>query len=92
MSPELLFFAEGLLAASYAVAALFFLRFWRETKDRLFLYFSAAFALLMVQRALLTVMTDMTEHTAWVYSVRLLAYVLILIAIFDKNRSTSRPL
>jgi hypothetical protein len=87
MTPELHFFAEGLLAAGNAVAALFFLRFWRETKDRLFAFFAAAFALLTLQRALIVVLTGMTEYTSWIYGLRLLAYVLILIAIYDKNRS-----
>ena len=43
----------GAIIAGYAVAALLFLRFWRDTRDRLFATFAGAFALLSVQRALL---------------------------------------
>src|SRR5688572_13722616 len=42
-------FVAGLLVMGYAVAALFFLRFRRETRDRLFAFFAAAFALLALQ-------------------------------------------
>lgn len=92
MRLELRFFAEGFLATGYAVAALFFLRFRRETGDRLFSYFAAAFALLAVQRTLVAVMSSMTDYTSWIYSLRLLAYVLILIAIYEKNRSARKAL
>lgn len=76
----------GAIAMASAVAALFFLRFWRETRDRLFLIFSAAFALLGITRVGLGMSLHQTEvHTLW-YWVRLAAFVLILIAIADKNR------
>ena len=88
MTPEMRFFADGMLAAGYLVAALFFLRFWRDSRDRLFGFFAAAFALLMVQRTLLAVLRSMNDETSWIYLIRLLAYVLILVAIYDKNRST----
>ncbi|HYO75195.1 MAG TPA: DUF5985 family protein, partial [Thermoanaerobaculia bacterium] len=39
---------SGALFAGYAVAALFFLRFWVSSRDRLFAMFSAAFAILAV--------------------------------------------
>lgn len=87
MTPEFRFFAEGMLAASYLVAALFFLRFWRESGDRLFAFFAASFALLMVQRTMLALVQGTSDHTSWIYLIRLLAYVLILLAIYDKNRA-----
>ncbi|MBV8518338.1 MAG: hypothetical protein JO197_13150 [Acidobacteria bacterium] len=75
-------FLSGSLAAGYLVAGLFFLRFWRETRDRLFGYFATAFFILSLQRVLLTLFT---AHTA-LYVVRLAAFVLILWAIAEKNR------
>ena len=74
---------SGILVAGYLVAALFFLRFRRETGDRLFLVFSVAFAILAVQRAALALTT---RSETLIYGLRLLAFVLILAAIIDKNR------
>ena len=79
-------FLMGAIAMASAVVALFFLRFWRETGDRLFAIFSAAFLLLGITRLGLTLSRDLSEgHTLW-YWVRFAAFALILIAIADKNR------
>jgi hypothetical protein len=81
---------SGALAAGYAVAALFFLRFWRETRDRLFVFFALAFALLTVHRVALA-WARVTEHEAILfYMLRLAAFLLILGGIVDKNRVSSR--
>lgn len=79
-------FISGYLALGYGVASLFFVRFWRDTGDRLFALFASAFALLVVQRLVLDYAADSQHETTWAYVVRLLAFVLILIAIIDKNR------
>lgn len=75
-------FLSGALTMAYAVAALFFLRFWRDSHDRLFGFFSAAFWLLALQRAVVT-LCNVGEA---IFLVRALAFVLIIIAIVDKNR------
>src|SRR5688572_22722258 len=76
----------GAIAMASAVVALFFLRFWRETGDRLFAMFSMAFLLLGVTRLGLALSPqDMEGHTHW-YWVRLVAFLVILAAIVDKNR------
>jgi len=87
MTPQLQLFTGGMLAAGYAIAALLFLRFWRETRDRLFAFFAAAFALLTLQTTVLTLLGDRIDEPALMYVVRLLAYLLILAAIVDKNRA-----
>ncbi len=79
---------SGLLVMGYAVAGLFFLRFWRETRDRLFGIFAGAFWLLAVQRVLLAVSQNPNNEQVWLYGIRLLAFVLILIGIVDKNRGS----
>jgi len=79
-------FLSGMLSLGYAVAALYFLRFWRESRDSLFGWFSAAFALLAVHR---TVLTFLHEYDA-LYLARLAAFVMILVAIVQKNRSPQR--
>lgn len=81
---------SGALVAGYAVAGLFFLRFWRETRDRLFGIFAAAFWLLAVQRAALALSSDPNGDQVLLYGIRLLAFVLILVAIVDKNRGSGR--
>ena len=81
---------SGFLVAGYAVAGLFFLRFWRETRDRLFGIFAAAFGLLAVQRAALALSSDPNGEQLLLYGIRLLAFVLILAAIVDKNRARAR--
>jgi hypothetical protein len=78
---------SGALTAAYLVAALFFLSFWRDTRDRLFGFFAGAFMLLALQRiALAWAMANQWDTTAY-YILRLAAFVLILIAILDKNRA-----
>jgi hypothetical protein len=76
----------GAIAMASAVAAIFFLRFWRDTGDRLFLMFSLAFLLLGLTRLGLALSHNYAEgHTYW-YWIRLAAFLLILAAIVDKNR------
>jgi hypothetical protein len=76
----------GAIAMASVVAGLFFLRFWRDTGDRLFLIFAAAFFLLAATRVGLAMsQVPQEELTHW-YWVRLVAFVLILLAIVDKNR------
>ncbi|HJQ20203.1 MAG TPA: DUF5985 family protein [Gemmatimonadaceae bacterium] len=80
-------FVSGLLVMGYAVIALFFARFWRESHDRLFGWFATAFALMAVQRAgLALAMMSQSPTTTGYYVLRLVAFVLILAGIADKNR------
>ncbi|HEX8905395.1 MAG TPA: DUF5985 family protein [Longimicrobiaceae bacterium] len=79
---------SGAMVMGYLTAGLFFLRFWRDTRDRLFAVFAAAFWLLAVQRGVLTVAAHQGhEASVWIYALRLLAFVLILYAVVDKNRA-----
>jgi hypothetical protein len=82
---------SGAIAMGYGVAGLFFLRFWRETRDRLFLIFAGAFWILGLQRLALAFSRDMAEDHTGLYLVRLFAFLLILGAIVDKNRSAAQP-
>ena len=77
---------SGAITMGYAVVGLFFLRFWRETRDRLFLIFAVAFWILGVQRLALVLTRQMVETGTGLYLVRLFAFLLILAAIIDKNR------
>jgi hypothetical protein len=79
---------SGAMIMGCLVAALFFLRFWKRTRDRLFAMFAAAFAMMAVNRFILSALAEESEMRMPVYIARLLAFVLILGAIIDKNRSS----
>lgn len=79
---------SGALGMGYVVAAGFFLRFWTQTHDRLFAFFSSAFFVLAVQRVLLTL--AQRDDVLIVYLLRVMAFALILVAIADKNREARR--
>ncbi len=79
-------FISGMAAALCLVAGLFFLRFWRKTQDRFFAFFCASFWLMALHRMVMLSLRDSNEHLVAAYSIRLLAFVLILVAIVDKNR------
>lgn len=79
-------FLHGVLTAGYLVAGLLFLRSWRDTHDRLFALFAAAFWLLAVQRFLISQSVGPEEDRVHFYLIRLAAYLLILGAVIDKNR------
>ena len=83
-------FLAGAIVAGFALAGLFFLKFWRRTRDELFLAFTGAFWLLGLGQALLNFSHVPLEERSWLYLLRLAAFVLILAAIWRKNRARSR--
>jgi uncharacterized membrane protein HdeD (DUF308 family) len=82
-------FLSGAVAFGFGVCALFFLRFWRRTRDELFIFFALAFALLGIVQAFLALSNIPTEERVSIYLFRLLAFVIILFAIFRKNRASA---
>ena len=78
-------FLSGAVTLAYALSAVFFLRFWRKTSDRLFLAFAIAFVLFALNQALAYVLDIYHEPTSFIYALRVLGFVLILAAIVDKN-------
>jgi len=83
-------FMSGALTLGFVVAGLFFLRFWRRTRDRLFLAFAIAFALLALNQALAQWLGAADERVGYTYLLRVIGFVLILAAIVDKNVSGGR--
>jgi hypothetical protein len=77
---------SGAIVTAAIVIALFFLRFWKQTRDSFFLYFSAAFVLEAVHRLLSAFNPLHDEEAALYYLLRLSSYSLILLAIIRKNR------
>lgn len=76
-------FLSGAFAMACCTASLYFLRFWRDSKDRLFAWFTWAFALLAAERVLI----DALKPHAVFFVIRLVAFLLIICAIIDKNRT-----
>jgi hypothetical protein len=83
-------FLAGAVSAGFLVAGLFFLRFWRKSRDGLFAAFAIAFWLLGLNQALLTFSSVPAEERTWLFLLRLAAFVLILAAIWRKNAGAAR--
>ena len=78
-------FIMGVMSMGLAVAALFFLRYWRESRDRLFAWFALAFLVLAINRVMVVLLNETRETSLVPYLVRLLAFLIIAGAIVDKN-------
>ena len=83
-------FLLGVLSTMFGVAALFFLKFWRRTRDRLFLAFAAAFFIEGLTRLPLLVVDAPADTGPSIYVARLVGYLLVLAAIVQKNRGNGR--
>lgn len=83
-------FILGLLSMETAVASLFFLRSWRATSDRLFLFFALAFFAMTLNWVGVSAVDPSRERVHWVYLFRLAAFALIIVGILDKNRGAGR--
>lgn len=76
-------FLRGALVMASLSIALFFLRFWRTSSERLFLFFSLAFCLLGANWALAALGGPLAPRA---HVFRFLAFVVIALAVLDKNR------
>lgn len=83
--PTLAAFVAGALTLGLLAVGLFFLKFWRRTRDRLFLAFAVAFALLAANQAAPVLSRIPSEHQGYIYLLRLFAFVLIIAAVLGKN-------
>jgi uncharacterized membrane protein HdeD (DUF308 family) len=78
-------FLLGVIATSSLIAGLFFLKFWKKTRDSLFLAFGLAFFIEGLNRCAVLFLAKPNEGSPYIYIVRLLAFLLILAAILHKN-------
>jgi uncharacterized protein DUF5985 len=81
----------GAIAIASLAVSIFFLHYWRTTRDRFFLFFALSFAIEGVNRIVLYHFVGPNEDAPIYFLVRLVAYGLILAAIVDKNRKSRRP-
>ena len=84
-SPSVVLFVAGAMTAGYALAGLFFLRFWVRTKDGLFAAFAIAFWLMGLNQAVAGFSRHAHIEDSAAYLLRLAAFVLIIIAVLSKN-------
>jgi uncharacterized membrane protein len=83
-------FLSGAVAMGFAVAGLLFLSYWRRLRERLFMMFAISFFMLSVNYTWLAVTEIPAEERSLLFLVRLVAFGLIIIAIIQSNRPTSR--
>lgn len=79
-------FLDGAGGMASMAVALWFLRFWRDSGDRLLAFFAVAFFVLGANRIVFVATDARTEGEYGVYVVRAAAYALIIWAIVDRNR------
>jgi len=77
-------FLLGAIAMAFGTAGLVFLRYYRSSRDRLFLYFTAFFWIETIGRALQAI-AGLGDENPWIYALRVAAFGLILAGIVDKN-------
>lgn len=82
---------DGAIAMGLLAIAAFFLRFWRDQNDRIFLGFSIAFAVLAIHKAAFGFsLFTVDSSKATLYVPRFFAYLLIILAILDRNLRNDR--
>lgn len=76
----------GMIVMAYVVAGLLFLRRWRRFHDPLFICFAVAFWVLGAQAFFLSIRPQDAEGGTIFYIMRLAAFVLIAVGVWQKNR------
>ena len=71
------------------VIGLKFLKYWRLSGDRFFVWFGAAFWTFAVGWVIRTLVPSAPEHGYLLYLPRLAGFVMILLAILNKNRAST---
>lgn len=86
-------FFSGIAFATFAAAGIFFLKFYRVSRDPFFLYFAAACWLMSLERAVamaieefIKVGSSPPEAGILSYVIRLAGFSLIFVAVLRKNQ------
>jgi hypothetical protein len=90
MNGTLLPFLAGALALAQTLAGVYFIRFWRKTRNSLFLSFACAFWLLAINRVIISCLGDEDERAGHSYVLRVIGFLLILGSIIHQNIVASR--
>jgi hypothetical protein len=89
-------FLSGISFMTFCASGIYFLKFWRSSRDNLFLYFCIACWLLAIERIALPLVLDEEsffsnpefEASVWIYLLRLIAFFYIFFGVISKNRNT----
>jgi uncharacterized membrane protein len=87
MTETVVVFLQAVSATLAWVSGLLFYRFWRESRDVLFVFFSAGFTVMAFAWVLLSVISPTGEARPYIYAVRLLAFLLLIAGMIQKNRN-----
>ena len=71
-------FLWGCLTVSSGLVGLIFFRFWKSSRDRLFLYFAIAFWILGLNWILLATIHPVSEDVHYIYVLRMAAFLVIV--------------
>ena len=82
-------FLVGFIAACSLIATIFFLRYWRDARDPLFLAFAAFFGIQGIVYSAVLLLARPNEGNVWLFLLRLLSVLCVLGAILWKN--SARP-
>jgi peptidoglycan/LPS O-acetylase OafA/YrhL len=82
-------FLSGALMVGYLVLGMFFFKFWRHTRESLFMMFAWAFWLMAANQFAVSASSSYDLDVGWTYILRLLAFALIILAIARKNVKTN---
>ena len=75
----------GAISMASLTIALFFLRFWRNTGDRFFLWFALSFFIEGLHRVYSAALNEAGEDSPAHYLIRVVAYGMIVWTIVEKN-------
>jgi len=78
-------FISGAITMGYFIGAVFFLKFWRRTREALFATFAIAFCLLAANQAASSLIDGAVHKEVWIYLIRLAAFSLLILGIIIKN-------
>lgn len=84
-SQQVVLFLWGATMMGCVVIALFFLKYWTRTRDRLFLFFSVAFWILCLNWIGLAILNPDHESRHWIFIARVVAFIFIILGILAKN-------
>ena len=82
----MLMFIWGATSLGSWAIGLLFLKFWRQSRDRLFAFFALAFWMLALNWLILAISFPADEVRHWVYAMRIVAFLTLIAGILDKNR------
>jgi uncharacterized membrane protein HdeD (DUF308 family) len=82
-------FLLGVIATCSLIAGIFFFRYWRDTRDSLFLAFALAFTIEAVNRTAMLLVASPNEGRLSIYLVRFIAFFIIVTGVVMKNRQRS---